>query len=166
MRISNISKYLGGADNVIAKEIIQGDQFVYQFKLGTQDFTNYRFEVDTQLFNSSITRRGSSINFTTLEPVAPAATHSYQNFNTDISQPAVQNSIIQNGGIVLDQTDNTVGNLIIPSTLLSDLTTTPAPANSDTPPVVVMSVTLNSMGSPAIRQSFRMLWIVRYRPMA
>ena len=43
MRISNINQYLGGADNVIAREIIEGDQLAFEFNLGSQDFSNLYF---------------------------------------------------------------------------------------------------------------------------
>ena len=100
----------------------------------------------------------------------PASTHTYQSDTDDISDPTVRTTKLTNGGIVLDENDNTKANLIIPTTLLSDLTTENAPANSETPYVVAMSITLNSNGSNGmltnIKQTFRMLWIIRYRPMA
>lgn len=161
MRISNISQYLGGADNVIAREIIEGDQHVFQFQLGNNiDFSGYTFEVDTELFQANVTKRGSSIRI-----------DSFNKYNSNlVNEGRLQlPSDITNqdlGGVFVNTTDPTRANLVIPSTLLSNLTTDNAPIDTTTPLVVVMSVSLTSGGQPRVTQSFRMLWVIRYRPMA
>ena len=76
MRISNIKQYLGGADNVIARDIIQGDQFIFTFKIGNTDLTNYEFDVDTQLFKANVTNAGSNVTINELLQINTLTTDS------------------------------------------------------------------------------------------
>ena len=154
MRISNIKQYLGGADNVIARDIIEGDQFVFNFQVGSESLTNYSFDVDTELFKADVTSSGSNITINSL--TSQGHTHTYSTSGT--------NSII-----TLDTADSTSANLLIPSTLLSDLdATVHSSPDSSSPYIIAMSVSI--VNAPTItattgtKRTFRLLWIVRYRP--
>ena len=251
MRISNIKQYLGGADNVIARDIIEQDQFRFNFKIGTETLTNYTFEVDTQLFKAEVTTKGSNITIDTLTPqqttssgfttdesgsitivdggATTASARTLSTIGISLSTLIVPNGFelkvtkddgteltrgtndtfpsdlttytlrLSNGllqllhrsqvvggdvltvtykrikdtatftypsSVTIDTSDSKSANLLIPSTLLSDLTFEHSPVDSTNPYIVVMSVTTDDNGTPAIKRTFRLLWILRYRPMS
>lgn len=71
MRISNISEYAGGADNVVASEYVNGskhiDTLVLRDSSGSVfDLTDYTYELDVQFGLSDIQAAGRSINITRL----------------------------------------------------------------------------------------------------
>ena len=59
MRISNIQNYLGGADNIIAREISEGNQFLLSIEDGTIDFSSSSttFDIKADLFEATVTRK-------------------------------------------------------------------------------------------------------------
>ena len=186
MRISNIKQYLGGADNVIARDIIEGDQFQFNFKIGSNPSTNlqnYTFDVDTQLFKANVTNAGSSVTINNLVSITSTTTDAeIINAFTNNSPVAGTGTPITNTyatGVAIDTTDNLSANLLIPTGLLSDLTsqntignafTSNASVDSTQPFLVVMSVTANdqassiTVGALDSKRTFRLLWILRYRP--
>ena len=180
MRISNIKQYLGGADNVIARDIIQGDQFIFTFKIGNTDLTNYEFDVDTQLFKADVTNAGSNVTINELLQINTGTTDANIANSESGSGTPLTFGYPTTGTSAAVRVNGTTGSLIIPTGLLSNLTvlntasagtfTSSASIDSQKPFVVVMSVTANdkatSSNATAIDsiRSFRLLWIVRYRP--
>lgn len=165
MRISNISQYLGGANNVIARDIIEQDSFRYSFTVGTQDLSNYEVKITTELYKANVATRGSKVTFESFEK--------YQGTDTEGNTTLVNNGVYEYPSMkgaegnpyLIDPTDNSKGLITIPGTLLSNLTTDHASIDASNPFVVVMSITLDN-GTLNFQQTFRMLWIVRYRPFA
>ena len=111
------------------------------------DLTNHTFALVSELFTADVTTRGTSLTLNSLTKVGTLPTHTY---------PV---------GNAVKAVDNLSVNVLIPSTLLSDLdaTATPAPDGS-TPFVVALGITANDNATPAKISTFRMLWIVRYTP--
>ena len=106
MRISNIQNYLGGADNIIAREISEGNQFLLSIEDGTIDFSSSSttFDIKADLFEATVTRKRGSITIDSLTAVhSGASQHTY-----------TKSELIHNTG--------TPGKfeLLVPSTLLSD----------------------------------------------
>ena len=112
MRISNIKQYLGGADNVIARDIIEQDQFRFNFKIGTENLTNYTYEVDTQLFKAEVTTRGSNI---TIDSLVAQATDTAVDESTTIT---LADGAVSGGtvfGFDLSANNISLSTLIIPN---------------------------------------------------
>ena len=150
MRVSNIQHYLGGADQVIAKEVLEGNQFSQTVTTTESvDFAdaNTTFTINTELFKATATNSRSSLTLNNLTKEANATVQSYS--KTDL---------IRNAGT--DTFD-----LLVPSDVLSKFdngvntfTSTP---DSTTPYVVIMKVQWTS-GEDI--KSLRFLFIIRYQP--
>ena len=148
MRISNIQNYLGGADNIIAREISEGNQFLLSIEDGTIDFSDAAttFDIEAVLFEANVTRKRGSIVIDSLTKEPTATQHNYTKaeliYNTD-----------------------TAGKfeLLVPETLLSDqgsFTSTP----DDTSPYIVVMKVQWAAGTPEVKNSIRFVFVIRYQP--
>jgi hypothetical protein len=148
MRISNIQNYLGGADNIIAREVSEGNQFLMTVNDGTVDFgdSNTTFNIQTELFEANVTRERSSIKIDSLQKVYNATKHTY-----------TKSELVYN-----TQTEGQF-ELLVPSTLLSDQGNFTADPDDTKPYVVVMKVQWSS-GTPEIKKSLRFVFVIRYQP--
>lgn len=148
MRISNIQNYLGGADNIIAREVSEGNQFLITVSDGSVDFgdVNTTFNIQTELFEANVTRERSSIKIDSLQKVYNATKHTY-----------TKAELVHN--------TSTAGQfeLLVPSTLLSDQGNFTADPDDTTPYVVVMKVQW-ATGTPEIKKSLRFVFVIRYQP--
>jgi len=150
MRVSNIQHYLGGADQVVAKEVLEGNQFTQTITTAESvDFSdaNTTFTINTELFTASTTNQRSSLTINNLAKDSNATVQSY-----------TKTDLIRNAGT--DTFD-----LLVPSDLLSKFdnggnTFTSSP-DSATPYVVVMKVQWTS-GEDI--KSLRFLFVIRYQP--
>ena len=150
MRISNIRHYLGGADSVIAREVLEGNQFL--LNVDTDNDTDFSdssvtFNIHTELFTSTVTEKRSCIQINSLTKHAGASVQSYT--KTDLITNATTGSF----------------DLKVPSTLLSDFdhggnTHTTSP-DSTTPYIVVMKLQW-TVGQEI--KSIRFLFVMRYQP--
>ena len=79
MRISNIQNYLGGADNIIARERSEANQFLLSIEDGTIDFSSSAttFDIKADLFEANVTRKRGSIVIDSLTAVNSATQHTY-----------------------------------------------------------------------------------------
>lgn len=148
MRISNIQNYLGGADNIIAREISEGNQFLLSIEDGTIDFSAVAttFDIKADLFEATVTRKRGSITIDSLTAVHSATQHTY-----------TKAELIHN--------TTTAGKfeLLVPDTLLADqgsFTSTPDDAS---PYIVVMKVQW-AAGTPEVKNSIRFVFVIRYQP--
>ena len=153
MRISNIQHYLGGADQVIAREVLQGNQFILNIDTGdTTDFTDAAttFSIKTELFNSTITESRGSIKIDSLTEVAGGFKAQYSKAD-----------------VIKNTTTTGTFDLLIKSDLLdllsfnsggSPVQVTP---NSTSPYIVIMKC---QWTSGDITKSLRFLFIMRYQP--
>mgnify|MGYP003633837250 FL=1 len=148
MRISNIQNYLGGADNIIAREISEGNQFLLSIEDGTIDFSAVAttFDIKADLFEATVTRKRGSIIIDSLTSVNSANQHTYT------KTEAIYNTA-------------TAGKfeLLVPSTLLSDqgsFTSTP----DDTSPYIVVMKVQWAAGTPEVKNSIRFVFVIRYQP--
>ena len=149
MRISNIQNYLGGADNIIAREIAEGNSFLLSVQDGTIDFSSASttFEIKADLFEANVTRKRGSITIDSLTAVHSGATqHTY-----------TKSELIHNTG--------TPGKfeLLVPSTLLSDQGSFSATPDDSSPYIVVMKVQW-AQGTPEVKNSIRFVFVIRYQP--
>ena len=149
MRISNIQNYLGGADNIIAREISEGNQFLLSIEDGTIDFSSASttFEIKADLFEANVTRKRGSITIDSLTAVhSGASQHTY-----------TKSELIHNTG--------TPGKfeLLVPSTLLSDQGNFSATPDDASPYIVVMKVQW-AQGTPEVKNSIRFVFVIRYQP--
>ena len=148
MRISNIQNYLGGADNIIAREISEGNQFLLSIEDGTIDFSSASntFDIKADLFEANVTRKRGSIVIDSLTAVNSATQHTY-----------TKAELIYN--------TSTAGKfeLLVPETLLSDqgsFTSTP----DDTSPYIVVMKVQWAAGTPEVKNSIRFVFVIRYQP--
>jgi hypothetical protein len=148
MRISNIQNYLGGADNIIAREISEGNQFLLSIEDGTIDFSDAAttFDIEAVLFEANVTRKRGSIVIDSLTKEPTATQHNY-----------TKAELIYNTG--------TAGKfeLLVPETLLSDqgsFTSTP----DDTSPYIVVMKVQWAAGTPEVKNSIRFVFVIRYQP--
>ena len=148
MRISNIQNYLGGADNIIAREISEGNQFLLSIEDGTIDFSaaGTTFDIKADLFEATVTRKRGSIIIDSLTSVNSANQHTYT------KAESIYNTA-------------TAGKfeLLVPSTLLSDqgsFTSTP----DDTSPYIVVMKVQWAAGTPEVKNSIRFVFVIRYQP--
>tara|TARA_R100000541_G_scaffold23378_1_gene33184 strand:+ start:410 stop:859 length:450 start_codon:yes stop_codon:yes gene_type:complete len=148
MRISNIQSYLGGADNIIAREISEGNQFLLSIEDGTIDFSAAAttFDIKADLFEANVTRKRGSITIDSLTAVGSATQHTYTKaesvFNTTVAGKF---------------------ELLVPSTILSDqgsFTSTP----DDTSPYIVVMKVQWAAGTPEVKNSIRFVFVIRYQP--
>ncbi len=150
MRISNINHYLGGADQVIAREVLQGNQFLLNVNTdNTTDFSDssVTFNISTELFTSTVTEKRSCIKIDSLSKDANANVQSYT--KADLIKNSTTGSF----------------DIKVPSTLLSDFDhgghTHTASPDSTTPYIVVMK--LQWTVDEEIK-SIRFLFVMRYQP--
>ena len=150
MRISNIKHYLGGADQVIAREVLQGNQFLLNVNTdNTTDFSDssVTFNISTELFTSTITEKRSCIKIDSLAKDANVNVQSYT--KADLIKNSTTGSF----------------DIKVPSTLLSDFNhgghTHTASPDSTTPYIVVMK--LQWTVDEEIK-SIRFLFVMRYQP--
>ena len=150
MRISNIKHYLGGADQVVAREVLEGNQFTLNVDSDADiDFSdsNVTFNIVTELFTASVTDKRGSITIDSLTKHSDATNQTYT--KTDLIRNA------------------TTGNfdLLVPSTLLSDFdhggNTHTASPDTTNPWIVVMK--LQWTNGEEIK-SIRFLFVIRYQP--
>ena len=148
MRISNIQNYLGGADNIIAREISEGNQFLLSIEDGTIDFSSSSttFDIKADLFEATVTRKRGSIIIDSLTAVNSANQHTYT------KAELVHNTTVAGKF-----------ELLVPSTLLSDqgsFTSTP----DDTSPYIVVMKVQWAAASPEVKNSSRFVFVIRYQP--
>tara|TARA_B100000965_G_C19367852_1_gene658925 strand:- start:73 stop:522 length:450 start_codon:yes stop_codon:yes gene_type:complete len=148
MRISNIQNYLGGADNIIAREVAEGNSFLMSIEDGTIDFSSASttFDIKADLFEATVTRKRGSIVIDSLTPVSGSNQHTY-----------TKTELVHNTG--------TAGKfeLLVPSTLLSDQGSYTSTPDDATPYIVVMKVQW-AQGTPTVKNSIRFVFVIRYQP--
>ncbi len=148
MRISNIQNYLGGADNIIAREISEGNQFLLSIEDGTIDFSSASttFDIKADLFEANVTRKRGSITIDSLTAVESATQHTYTKTE-----------------LVYNTTTAGKFELLVPDTLLADqgsFTSTP----DDTSPYIVVMKVQWAAGTPEVKNSIRFVFVIRYQP--
>ncbi len=150
MRISNIRHFLGGADQVIAREVLQGNQFLLNVS-GDEDLdysdVGTTFSIATELFTADVTDGRSSITINSLAKDANANVQTYT--KADLIRNATQGSF----------------DIKVPSTLLSDFdhgghTHTASP---DTASPYIVAMKLQWTNGEEIK-SIRFLFVIRYQP--
>jgi len=148
MRISNIRHFLGGADQVIAREVLQGNQFLLNVS-GDEDldYATATFTLATELFTADVTDGRSSITINSLTKDANANVKSYT--STDLIRNATQGSF----------------DLKVPSTLLSDFDNGGHVFNAspDTASPYIVAMKLQWTNGEEIK-SIRFLFVIRYQP--
>ena len=152
MRISNIQHYLGGADQVIAREVLQGNQFLLNIETedDTIDFNSpsTTFSIKTEIFNSTTTESRGSIKINSLTKVPGTNQGQYS------KAEAIRNAT--NGSfdlLILDSLVSLPGTLANPPVEIIP--------NSENPYIVVMKC---QWTSGEITKSIRFLFIIRYQP--
>ena len=148
MRISNIRHFLGGADQVIAREVLQGNQFLLNVS-GDEDldYSTATFTLATELFTADVTDGRSSITINSLTKDANANVKSYT--STDLIRNATQGSF----------------DIKVPSTLLSDFDNGGHVFNAspDTASPYIVAMKLQWTNGEEIK-SIRFLFVIRYQP--
>jgi|TARA_R110000772_G_scaffold110099_1_gene213610 hypothetical protein len=148
MRISNIRHFLGGADQVIAREVLQGNQFLLNVS-GDEDldYATATFTLATELFTADVTDGRSSITINSLTKNANANVKSYT--STDLIRNATQGSF----------------DIKVPSTLLSDFDNGGHIFNAspDTASPYIVAMKLQWTNGEEIK-SIRFLFVIRYQP--
>ena len=148
MRISNIRHFLGGADQVIAREVLQGNQFLLNVS-GDEDldYSTATFTLATELFTADVTDGRSSISINSLTKDANANVKSYT--STDLIRNATQGSF----------------DIKVPSTLLSDFDNGGHIFNAspDTASPYIVAMKLQWTNGEEIK-SIRFLFVIRYQP--
>ena len=148
MRISNIRHFLGGADQVIAREVLQGNQFLLNVS-GDEDldYSTATFTLATELFTADVTDGRSSITINSLTKNANANVKSYT--STDLIRNATQGSF----------------DIKVPSTLLSDFDNGGHVFNAspDTVSPYIVAMKLQWTNGEEIK-SIRFLFVIRYQP--
>lgn len=148
MRISNIRHFLGGADQVIAREVLQGNQFLLNVS-GDEDldYSTATFTLATELFTADVTDGRSSITINSLTKNANANVKSYT--STDLIRNATQGSF----------------DLKVPSTLLADFNNGGHVFNAspDTASPYIVAMKLQWTNGEEIK-SIRFLFVIRYQP--
>ena len=148
MRISNIRHFLGGADQVIAREVLQGNQFLLNISGDENlDYSTATFTLATELFTADVTDGRSSITINSLTKNANANVKSYT--STDLIRNATQGSF----------------DLKVPSTLLSDFDNGGHIFNAspDTASPYIVAMKLQWTNGEEIK-SIRFLFVIRYQP--
>jgi len=148
MRISNIRHFLGGADQVIAREVLQGNQFLLNVS-GDEDldYATATFTLATELFTADVTDGRSSITINSLTKDANSNVKSYT--STDLIRNATQGSF----------------DIKVPSTLLSDFDNGGHIFNAspDTASPYIVAMKLQWTNGEEIK-SIRFLFVIRYQP--
>lgn len=146
MRISNISNFLGGANRIIAREIVKGNQVKLPVSLTNSDNTptdlsSHHFVVRAADFTSSITESRGSIIINSL-----TLSSEPNNGFVNLSGRSMTGVDVTNNDSVIEILDADQGGdstvqdtfeLTIPATIASNID---VPADVNTPPVVVMEV--------------------------
>ena len=148
MRISNIRHFLGGADQVIAREVLQGNQFLLNISGDENlDYSTATFTLATELFTADVTEGRSSITINSLTKNANANVKSYT--STDLIRNATQGSF----------------DIKVPSTLLSDFDNGGHVFNAspDTASPYIVAMKLQWTNGEEIK-SIRFLFVIRYQP--
>ena len=148
MRISNIRHFLGGADQVIAREVLQGNQFLLNISGDENlDYSTATFTLATELFTADVTDGRSSITINSLTKDANATVQSYT--SADLIRNTTQGSF----------------DLKVPSTLLSDFNNGGHIFNAspDTASPYIVAMKLQWTNGEEIK-SIRFLFVIRYQP--
>jgi len=148
MRISNIRHFLGGADQVIAREVLQGNQFLLNVSGDENlDYSTATFTLATELFTADVTDGRSSITINSLTKNANANVKSYT--STALIRNATQGSF----------------DIKVPSTLLSDFDNGGHIFNAspDTASPYTVAMKLQWTNGEEIK-SIRFLFVIRYQP--
>jgi|TARA_R110000851_G_scaffold277107_1_gene430239 hypothetical protein len=148
MRISNIRHFLGGADQVIAREVLQGNQFLLNISGDENlDYSTATFTLATELFTADVTDGRSSITINSLTKDANANVQSYT--SADLIRNTTQGSF----------------DLKVPSTLLSDFDHGGHvhTASPDTASPYIVAMKLQWTNGEEIK-SIRFLFVIRYQP--
>ena len=148
MRISNIRHFLGGADQVIAREVLQGNQFLLNISGDENlDYSTATFTLATELFTADVTDGRSSITINSLTKNANATVQSYT--SADLIRNTTQGSF----------------DLKVPSTLLSDFNNGGHIFNAspDTASPYIVAMKLQWTNGEEIK-SIRFLFVIRYQP--
>ncbi len=148
MRISNIRHFLGGADQVIAREVLQGNQFLLNVSGDENlDYSTATFTLATELFTADVTDGRSSITINSLTKNANANVKSYT--STALIRNATQGSF----------------DIKVPSTLLSDFDNGGHIFNAspDTASPYIVAMKLQWTNGEEIK-SIRFLFVIRYQP--
>lgn len=148
MRISNIRHFLGGADQVIAREVLQGNQFLLNVS-GDEDldYSTATFTLATELFTADVTDGRSSITINSLTKDANANVTNYS--SSSLIRNATQGSF----------------DLKVPNTLLSDFNNGANIYNAspDTASPYIVAMKLQWTNGEEIK-SIRFLFVIRYQP--
>jgi hypothetical protein len=150
MRISNIKHFLGGADQVIAREVLQGNQFLLNVSgdenLDYSDSATV-FTLATELFEANVTEARSSITINSLTKNNNASVQTYT--KAQLIRNATQGSF----------------DLMVPSTLLSDFNNGGHvfSASPDTASPYIVATKLQWTVGEEIK-SIRFLFVIRYQP--
>ena len=133
MKITNISEYLGGADNVLSYTMIRGEQHFRRFivKSGGSvvNITNYNLSAKAKFFRSSITVGRRSISFNSLEV--------YEKDDLDLDWTVID-------------AEQGESNLLIPNDLLTSDEVGPINSNEDVSTVVIYLVISDGASTPHI----------------
>ena len=149
MRISNIRHFLGGADQVIAREVLQGNQFLLNVS-GDENIdysTAATFTLATELFTADVTEGRSSITINSLTKDPNATVVNYN--STSLIRNETQGSF----------------DLKVPNTLLSDFNNGGHVFNAspDTTSPYIVAMKLQWANGEEIK-SIRFLFVIRYQP--
>jgi len=148
MRISNIRHFLGGADQVIAREVLQGNQFLLNVSGDENlDYSTATFTLATELFTADVTDARSSITINSLTKDANSNVQTYT--QADLIRNATQGAF----------------DLKVPSTLLSDFNNGGHvhTASPDTASPYIVAMKLQWTNGEEIK-SIRFLFVIRYQP--
>lgn len=148
MRISNIRHFLGGADQVIAREVLQGNQFLLNISGDENlDYSSATFTLATELFTADVTDGRSSITINSLTKDANATVQTYA------------------GAALIRNTTQGSFDLKVPSTLLSDFNNggNVFNASPDTVSPYIVAMKLQWTNGEEIK-SIRFLFVIRYQP--
>ena len=150
MRISNIRHFLGGADQVIAREVLQGNQFLLNISGDENlDYSDVgtTFTLATELFSADVTDGRSSITINSLTKDANANVKTYT--KAELIRNATTGSF----------------DIKVPSTLLSDFDngSNIYNASPDTASPYIVAMKLQWTYGEEIK-SIRFLFVIRYQP--
>jgi hypothetical protein len=148
MRISNIRHFLGGADQVIAREVLQGNQFLLNISGDENlDYSTATFTLATELFTADVTDGRSSITINSLT----------KDFNAPVQT--------YTGAALIRNTTQGSFDLKVPSTLLSDFNNggNVFNASPDTVSPYIVAMKLQWTNGEEIK-SIRFLFVIRYQP--
>ena len=148
MRISNIRHFLGGADQVIAREVLQGNQFLLNISGDENlDYSTATFTLATELFTADVTDGRSSITINSLTKDANANVKTYT--KAELIRNATTGSF----------------DIKVPSTLLSDFDngSNIYNASPDTASPYIVAMKLQWTYGEEIK-SIRFLFVIRYQP--